>query len=143
MRFLRRVLVGLVLVASAGLANAATYTWTVLGVTFVTTEPTCAALAVPLMAYMNSPQNAVIGTPGTTYYWTGDCTAATRNAGDYTLLGFQFVNGTTSYSGTLGAVLTSIKEDDDADDVSGMPMQRVAVMLGCMLIFGVGWIAGK
>lgn len=146
------LLVGLLLAGVGQGAFAASYRWSVIGIpgTLMTESGGCAGVAEAVGKYYErlgmSPANGYTPTVGPVLLWwgTGVCSFRTLNE-----VGAQGSVQSGWSVGTSGGVVTNtvslvgLDEDDVLSDVSSVPLQRVLVMIGCGLMFGLGIVAGK
>lgn len=80
--------------------------------------------------------------PSSYFFFDGQCTGKMRVPGDTMTLGYTFFRNSDHSYQASSVVLTfaGVVEDERADDVASMPVQRVLVLLGggLMLALGVG-----
>lgn len=139
-------------------AEAAQYRvkWNVEGTFLVVDEPTCSAVAKAWSDRQNAIQyRAALPSGGGRVYWwwPGACSVSSgtgytfRSVGDVmTISMYVATNEAGSYqrmSDNYVFSLDSIIEDSVLDDVSGIPIQRVLVLLGGALMLGLGVGVGR
>ena len=106
--------------------------------------PDCYSVAQNFVENRNAVTMADSGGASTTYFWDGECSGSLSSGARTVTFVMQYRSG--GVFGTLGSPVLyfdSVVEDADTDEVSGIPLQRVAVLIGSFLMFGIGWIAGK
>jgi hypothetical protein len=145
LRKVRRLLplvFGLFLLGAGEGAFATTYVFTYGGTYhFATEEPTCAAVARAMIPWAGSVGGSGSSAP-TYYFYNGACSGSAHAVGDTVAVGFEYcINGCDSHvAGTWTATLSSIREDDFLDDIQGIPVQRVLVLVGSALMAALGWV---
>lgn len=144
MRRVLLLLVGLLLAGVGQGAFAAVFTW---GNGLVTSGGDCYLLALE-EAHVDEKigYSKTAGTNGHAFtaWRVLSASGFARSVGDvchYSVIGDNDAGAAGSFS--ISTPLSSIVEDDVLDDVAHAATQRVLVMVGSFLMFGLGWIAGK
>jgi hypothetical protein len=110
-------------------------------------SPSCVELAeaASLSAWRASNQ-LTAGTSQNQVIYAASCTAEVSPVvGSTVTLNWRAMNGgfASGGTGTWVFTLASITEDSTTQEISGVPVQRVLVLVGSMLAFFLGAILGK
>lgn len=145
MRKLLHLVVALLLSGAASSAFATRYTWTVAGIpmSFATGSTDCLVVAERYSKVQQEYSRAFYSSNFYYYYEMGCGTGTVRSVGDFYHVGLRYVGPSVSSSVFGDVYLASIGEDDLADEIAHSSIQRVAVLVGSLLMFGVGFIGGK
>lgn len=121
----------------------------------VTETPACSAVAEKIVSRFNSVPHVMTGggpvvdaDAKAVWWWPGECSANTASLGDnltFPISGQGVNSSGTAFDGSItGSVtLLSVIEDSRSDEVSALPVQRVLVLLGGALMFGLGVGVGR
>ncbi len=144
MRRFLLLLVGLLLSGVGQDALSAQYSWTstALGLTWSTNSTDCFVVSRAFTELMTGYSRAMNGSSDY-FFYTGNCSGEVVNVGDsFTSVVWHFGLGVADTQVWVFP-LVAIVEDVADVDVAAFPLQRVLVMVGCALMFGIGMVVGK
>jgi len=145
MRSFLLLLVGLLLAGVGQSAFALTYRYqdSVHSEYHVIERADCAGLGQHMADFRN--QLAIVEHAGSVvvFFNSGSCTGQFREVGDVVSVVLRYFYSGAWASESVSLTLVSIGEDDALDRIDGVGLQRVLVMVGCALMFGIGMVVGK
>ncbi len=143
MRRVLLLLAGLLLAGAGQGAFAAVYVFSDGGQLHAVGSPRCISAAREVVSYLNNISFALYAYQPHPAYYVKSCSGSFGAVGSTVPVTITvYSNGTqTDYNYTF--TLSSVDEDADTQDIAGVPIQRVAVMVGCALMFGIGMRVGR
>lgn len=141
------LLVGLLLAGVGQGALAASYVFSdsAQSESYVALSPDCSGVVRTYLDARNGVEVAQSTGGGSYFYFNSSgCSGHFRSVGDAIVFTMRVINPTGARSNlSVTLSLSAIVADDSSDEVAGIPLQRVVLMIGCALMFGIGMVVGK